>query len=181
MLLCLSSVLCDIFLVSFRALNWNGDQAENAGLRTRQGRAARVEGKLLLGHVASRSMGPGDGRRIVRRPARMRQPISGSGRPRSWWLADGCAEVVVDLAGDVTLEAADDFLLRQAFFATPLDVGAGRGCELIRVITIRHRAWLAWRSPPGLSRWRVTFPEEAGMGAAAHRCAQAASERSRSG
>ncbi len=24
------------------------------------------------------------------------------------------------------------------------------GWELIRVITIRHRAWLAWRSPPGL-------------------------------
>src|SRR6516225_7697728 len=37
------------------------------------------------------------------------------------------------------------------------------------------------RSPPGLSRWRVTFPEEAGIGAVAHRCAQAASERSRSG
>ena len=49
------------------------------------------------------------------------------------------------------------------------------------MITIRHRAWLAWRSPPGLSRWRVTLPEEAGIGAAAHRCAQAASERSRSG
>ena len=26
--------------------------------------------------------------------------------------------------------------------------------ELIRVITIRHRAWLASRLPPGLSRWR---------------------------
>jgi hypothetical protein len=34
------------------------------------------------------------------------------------------------------------------------------------VITICHRAWLAWRSPPGLSRWRLTFPEEAGIGAA---------------
>src|ERR1035441_3903379 len=55
------------------------------------------------------------------------------------------------------------------------------GCELIRVITIRHRAWLAERSPPGLSRWRVTFPDDAGMGAVAHRCAQAGSERSRSG
>ena len=50
----------------------------------------------------------------------------------------------------------------------------------MRVNTIRHR-WLAWRSPPRLSRWRVVLPEEAGMGAAAHRCAQAASERSRSG
>ena len=49
------------------------------------------------------------------------------------------------------------------------------------MITIRHRAWLACRSPPGLRRWRVIFPEEAGIGATAHRCAQAASERSRSG
>ena len=24
------------------------------------------------------------------------------------------------------------------------------GCELIRVITMRHKAWLAWRSPPRL-------------------------------
>ncbi len=32
-------------------------------------------------------MGPGDGRRIVRRPAGMRQPISGSGRPRSWGVS----------------------------------------------------------------------------------------------
>jgi hypothetical protein len=49
------------------------------------------------------------------------------------------------------------------------------------VNAIRQRAWLAWRSPPGLRRWRVIFPEDAGIGAAAHRCAQAASERSRSG
>jgi hypothetical protein len=46
---------------------------------------------------------------------------------------------------------------------------------------IRHRAWLAWRSPPGLSRRQTVLPEEAGMGATAHRCAQAASLRSRSG
>src|SRR5690242_15563460 len=51
----------------------------------------------------------------------------------------------------------------------------------MRVNTIRHRAWLAWRSPPGLSRWRTVLPEEAGIGAAPHRCAQAASERSRPG
>ena len=49
------------------------------------------------------------------------------------------------------------------------------------MITIRHRAWLAWRSPPGLSRWRAVLPEDAGIGAAAHRCAQAASLRSRPG
>jgi hypothetical protein len=40
-----------------------------------------------------------------------RQPISGSGRPRGRWGLAGGAEVGVDLAGDVALEAADDFQL----------------------------------------------------------------------
>src|SRR5216683_4846277 len=51
----------------------------------------------------------------------------------------------------------------------------------MRVNTIRHKAWPSWRSPPGLSRWRVTFPDDAGIGAAPHRCAQAASLCSRPG
>jgi len=38
--------------------------------------------------------------------------------------------------------------------------------DLIRVITIRHSAWLASRLPPRLSRCRpATLPEEAGIGA----------------
>src|SRR5215471_2519341 len=41
-------------------------------------------------------------------------------------LAGGRTQVGVDLAGDVSLEAADDFLLRQAFFGAPAGVGAGR-------------------------------------------------------
>src|SRR5438132_1600978 len=49
------------------------------------------------------------------------------------------------------------------------------------MITICHRAWLACLSPPGLSRCRTVLPEEAGIGATAHRCAQAASDRSRPG
>jgi hypothetical protein len=58
----------------------------------------------------------------------MRQPISGSGRPRgSGASASGDAEVAVDLAGDVTLQAADDLLLSQALPAAPLDVGPRRG------------------------------------------------------
>jgi len=85
-------------------------------------------------------MGPGDGRRIVRRPAGMRQPISGSGRPRSQGSVSGGAQAGVDLAGDVALETADDLGLRQALGGAPLDVGAGRGWELIGVITIGHRA-----------------------------------------
>lgn len=41
--------------------------------------------------------------------------------------------------------------------------------EEVWVITIRHRAWLASRLPPRLRRWRVRLPEDAGIGAAAHR------------
>jgi hypothetical protein len=46
---------------------------------------------------------------------------------------------------------------------------------------MRHKAWLARRSPPRFSRWRSVRPEEAGMGAVPHRCAKAGSERSRWG
>ncbi len=46
---------------------------------------------------------------------------------------------------------------------------------------MRHKALLAWRAPPGLRRCRVVLPDDAGIGATAHRCAQAASERRRSG
>src|SRR5664280_1716124 len=43
----------------------------------------------------------------------------------------------------------------------------------MRVNTIRHRAWLAWRLPPGLRRWRTVLPDDAGIGAAGHMCAAA--------
>ena len=37
--------------------------------------------------------------------------------------------------------------------------------------TILHRAWLAWRSPPGLSRKRpLVLPNPAGIGQAPQRC-----------
>src|SRR5262245_64026888 len=49
----------------------------------------------------------------------------GPGRPGAWGSAGAWAQVGVDLAGDVTLEAADDLLLGQALFAAPVDVGAG--------------------------------------------------------
>src|SRR5512140_1510211 len=76
--------------------------------------------------TSSRSGEAGDGRRIVRRPAGSRQPIIGSGRPRSFRaLAGGRAEVAVDLAGDVTLQAADDLRLGLPFGGAALGVGAG--------------------------------------------------------
>src|SRR5450755_84901 len=73
----------------------------------------------------SRSDGPRDGRRIVSRPARMRQPIRGSGRPRECASARGGAKAGVGLAGDVTLEAADDLRLGLTFGCAAFDVGAG--------------------------------------------------------
>ena len=56
----------------------------------------------------------------------MRQPISGPGRPRECGLADGAAEVGIDLAGDVALQAANDFLLGFPFGCAAFGVGAGR-------------------------------------------------------
>src|ERR687897_647925 len=47
----------------------------------------------------------------------------------------------------------------------------------MRVITTTQRAPFDWRSPPRLSRQRVTLPDDAWMGATPHRCAHAASER----
>jgi hypothetical protein len=55
----------------------------------------------------------------------VRQPISGPGRPRKYGSAGRRAQVRVDLAGDVPFQAADDLCLRQAFFAAPVNVGAG--------------------------------------------------------
>src|SRR5262245_44873499 len=48
-------------------------------------------------------------------------------------------------------------------------------------MAITHRALLACRSPPRLSRWRTVLPEEASTGAEPHRIAKAAPERSRPG
>ena len=118
------------------------------------------------------------GRSFEGQPCR-RRALSGPGPPLRSWRQRG--EVAVDLAGDVALEDADDLgfgcVLRRGV------VRRRRGCvgrELMRVNTIRHSAWLAWRLPPRLSRCRVVLPEEAWIGATPQRCAKAASVRSRS-
>ena len=70
-------------------------------------------------------------------------------------------------------------VLRRVRRATYLRV---RSSPLMRVNTIRHRAWLAWRLPPGLSRKRCwVLPDDAGKGATPQRCANAASLLSRCG
>src|SRR5688500_18314292 len=89
----------------------------------------------------------------------------------------------VDLAGNVSLEAANDLLLGLALGGALCHVGSG-------TLVAAHaadgdhvqRPALASRFPCRFKRWRTLFlPEEARIGAAPHRCAKAASLLSRSG
>src|SRR5260221_2768775 len=89
-------------------------------------RLARGGGRRLSGHEVSRA------ERVPGRPANrskastgVRQPNSGPGRPGKLRGSDAVAELVVDLAGDVALQAADDLFPGQPFLGAPLDVGAG--------------------------------------------------------
>jgi hypothetical protein len=82
----------------------------------------------------------------------VRQPNIWQAAPGST-LAGGSAQVGVDLAGNVALQATVDFLLGFPLSCAASGVGAGGGPGSMRVSTIPHKAWLAWRSPPGLSRW----------------------------
>src|SRR6266536_2814444 len=54
-------------------------------------------------------------------------PLAGQAVPGAGVSVSGGAQAGVDLAGDVTLETADDLCLRQPPGGAPLDVGAGRG------------------------------------------------------
>lgn len=87
-----------------------------------------VEGRLLSGHEVSRvERGSRGGRRIGLRPARgCGSRLKGQVAPGSCG-SGAVAEVVVDLARDVTFQAADDLLFRQSFFAAAAGVGAGFG------------------------------------------------------
>src|SRR6266516_5626657 len=78
----LSRARATFSVTSFLGSAGNGLQAGAAGLRTGQGGAAHGGGQALIRSRAAGQVGSGDGRRIVRRPARVRQPIIGSGRPR---------------------------------------------------------------------------------------------------
>src|SRR5579871_5697434 len=92
--------------------------------RTRQEGPLLSEGRLLSGHGVQRSAGGGPGR-----PADRSKASTGGGSRFAGQAAPGAggvsrgAQVVVDLAGDVPLQAADDLLLSQAFRGAPLDVG----------------------------------------------------------
>src|SRR5260221_14465145 len=71
--------------------------------------------------------GPGTADESFEGQQGMRQPISGSGRPRSQGSVSGGAQAGVDLAGDKALEGADDLGLGQGLGGGPPDVRAGRG------------------------------------------------------
>ena len=86
-----------------------------------------AEGRLLSGHEVSSWRWARGG------PADRSQASTGCGSRLAGQAAPGAtasaagAQVVVDLAGDVTLQAADDLLLGEPFLGAPLDVGAGGG------------------------------------------------------
>ena len=66
-------------------------------------------------------------------------------------LAAGRAQVRVDLAGDVTLQAADDLGLGLSFFGAAFDVGAGG-----RVMFGPGYRWVADKTGMGRSRWSAS-------------------------
>src|SRR5438034_14345 len=106
--------------------------------------------------------------------------LAGQAVPGAGVSVSGGAQAGVDLAGDVTLEAADDLCLRQPLGGAPLGVGGGGGCELIRVMTIRHSV-VGLAVAAGVEAVAGALARGCGDRAAAHRWAQAASERSRPG
>ena len=61
--------------------------------------------------------------------------ISGQAAPGAWVLPGGRAQLAVDLAGDVALEAADDLRLGLSFCRAALSVGA---CGRIRAQAGEH-------------------------------------------
>ena len=84
------------------------------------------EGKLLSGHENFSSFEKGPGRPADRSKASTGGAADLRARPPpEYGNVSRRAQVTVNLAGDVTLEAADDLLLGQALLGAPLDVGAG--------------------------------------------------------
>jgi hypothetical protein len=102
-----------------------GGSALAAGLRTRQGRAARGGQALIRSPLFSRQAEPGTADESFAGQHGCGSRILGQAVPGACALVSGRAEVRVDLAGDVTLEAADDFRFRLSFCCAALDVGAG--------------------------------------------------------
>ena len=82
------------------------------------------EGRLLLGLAQQVLLG--DGRRVDRRSALGDSRFVGQTVPEKGASVRRPEEVVVDLPGDVTLQAAHDLWFSFAFFEASFDVGLGR-------------------------------------------------------
>ena len=109
----------------FWGCGWYSDRSI-AGLRTRQGWAAPGGARrLLLGHAQQVRWDRGRPTNRSKASRVRGSRISGQAAPGAWALAGGRAEVAVDLAGDVTLQAADDLRLGFPFRGAALGVGAG--------------------------------------------------------
>jgi hypothetical protein len=83
-----------------------------------------VEGELLSSHAMPTRVIRVTVRQIVRRTT---GSVSGSywARPATPIVGSVASEMLVDLAGDVTLEDADDLRLRSSLIEASCDVGAG--------------------------------------------------------
>ena len=132
---------------------------------------ARGGGQALPGHEASKARrGARGGRQIDSRPARGAAADMGPGRPGSCG-SGAVAEVAVDLAGDIPLQAADDLPLRQAFLGAPLDVGAGSRVGPHPGDHDPPQRLVGFAVAAAVEPVQATLPEEAGIGATPHRCA----------
>src|SRR5438045_1751991 len=94
-------------------------------MRTRQGWAAPGGRAGSYQVTSSAGYGIRSGRQIGSRPARGAAADMRARPSRELRGSGAVAEVAVDLAGDIPLQAADDLPLRPAFLGAPFDVGAG--------------------------------------------------------
>ena len=95
--------------------------------------------------------------------------------------ADRRLEEFVDLPSDNAFEAAFRFSAGFAFTGAFGDVGAGVGVDACSGDNDGVQRPVELRSPERLRRCRLVSPEDAGMGAAPEKVANAASDRNRPG
>ena len=83
-------------------------------------------------------------------------------------------EQVVDVAGDVPFQAAEDLWAGFSFCLSSGDIFFG-GWVVTHPVgsDIGHSALFAWRLPPRLRRCRTVRPDDAGTGLGAYRAAKA--------
>jgi hypothetical protein len=94
------------------------------------------------------------------------------------WAVMACEEPE-QLPGKDALEAALDLTRVLALGGSALGAGLGEGVSRSRTTMMVCSAWLRCRSLRRLSRWRVTSPDEAGIGLTPTWAATVASERQR--